>query len=273
MIAAHWIAGAPTSQAPFPRGLFFDMHVDLERAIALQQLDSAARDAQRRLADEPIRQRAFDERLEDARQAVATAKERLAANQNARRTVEKDVAVHHGRLSKFREQAMAVKTNQEYHAVQHEMAFAQQEIKTHEDRILELMLEGDEIAAAVKRAEASLAAELKAVDAERGTLNAELAELRTALQRFANERAGLVAAMDGQVLAVFELVARRRNGVAVAEARDGICTICHVRLRPQVFNTVRRNEQIIQCDSCNRILYFVPRPAAAPAQPASPPTS
>ena len=53
---------------------------------------------------------------------------------------------------------------------------------------------------------------------------------------------------------MFEQVAKKRNGIAVAEARDGICTICHVRLRPQVFNTVRRNEAIPQCDSCNRIL-------------------
>ena len=51
---------------------------------------------------------------------------------------------------------------------------------------------------------------------------------------------------------MFELVSQTpSNGVAVAEARDGICTICHVRLRPQIFNTVRRNEEIIQCDSCN----------------------
>ena len=63
------------------------------------------------------------------------------------------------------------------------------------------------------------------------------------------------------MFATFELVSRRRNGVGVAEARDGICTICHVRLRPQVFNTVRRNEEIIQCDSCQRILYFVPVPS------------
>ena len=67
-------------------------------------------------------------------------------------------------------------------------------------------------------------------------------------------------------MCTFERVAQRRNGIAVAEARDGICTICHVRLRPQVFNTVRRNEQIIQCDSCNRILYFVPAPAPPAAE-------
>jgi len=239
------------------------MNPDLERVIALQRLDSAAHDAQRRLADEPERAKALDARLDAAKERVASAKARLADNQNARRAIEKDVAVHQGRLSKFREQAMAVKTNQEYHAVQKEIGFAQAEIKTHEDKILELMLEADELTALVKRSEKELAEEQKAVDADRKAMAAEHGELQASLERIAAERKGLVEALDPQVLAIFDLISKRRNGVAVAEARDGICSICHVRLRPQVFNTVRRNDAIIQCDSCQRILYFVPAPAIA----------
>src|SRR5262249_5813387 len=150
---------------------------------ALQRLDSAAHDAERRLAEEPEREKALDARLEAARQRVAGAKERLAANQNSRRGIEKDVAVHQGRLSKFRQQAMAVKTNQEYHAIQHEIAFAQTEIKTREDQILELMVAADELAADVKRSEAALAAEQKAVEADRKALAAELTEMKSAIQR------------------------------------------------------------------------------------------
>jgi len=239
------------------------MNADLERVIALQRLDSAAHDAQRRLADEPERTKLLDARLETARQHVTTAKERLAENQNARRAIEKDVAVHQTRLSKFREQAMAVKTNQEYHAIQHEIGYAQAEIKTLEDKILERMIDADELTALVKRSEKELADELKAVDGDRKAMTTEHSELNASLERIAAERSTLIAALDPQVLAIFELISKRRNGVAVAEARDGICSICHVRLRPQVFNNVRRNDQIIQCDSCQRILYFVPAPAIA----------
>src|SRR5213596_3104743 len=150
------------------------MHSDLERVITLQRLDSAAHDAQRRLADERARAKALDARLEAARQRLASAKDRLAENQNARRAIEKEVAVHQGRLSKFREQAMAVKTNQEYHAVQKEIGFAQGEIKTIEDKILELMVEADDLTATVKRAEADLASEQKAVDADRFLFGCEI---------------------------------------------------------------------------------------------------
>src|SRR5262245_48715650 len=159
------------------------MNADLERVIALQRLDTSAHDAQRRLADEPERTKALDARLETARQRVASAKERLTENQNARRAIEKDVAVHQGRLSKFREQAMAVKTNQEYHAIQKEIGYAQTEIKALEDRILELMLDADDQNAAVKRAEKALADEQKAVDAEKKRLEIGRASCRERVEK------------------------------------------------------------------------------------------
>ena len=247
------------------------MNSDLEHIIALQRIDSTVQAAERRLAEEADREKTLEGRMAAARDAVAAAKERLAQNQAARREDEKTVALHQGRLSKFREQAMAVKTNQEYHAVQKEIEFAQTEMKTAEDKVLERMLEADELTAAVKKAEAELSSETKKVDADRKAMAAEFAELRTSLERLRGERTVLVGSLSPQLMSTFERVAQRRNGIAVAEARDGICTICHVRLRPQVFNTVRLNVDIVQCDSCQRILYFVPKAAAPAAETATQP--
>ena len=246
------------------------MNADLERLIVLQRLDSAAADARARLANMPERESALDARIAAAIDLVAAAKERLTENQNVRRDHEKTVALHQGRLSKFREQAMAVKTNQEYHAIQHEISFAQTEMKGAEDAVLEKMVEADDLTAAVKRAEADLAAEQKKVDADRKAMAAEATEMKGTIDRLAAERADVTKALSPSVLSTFELISNRRNGIAIAEARDGICTICHVRLRPQVFNTVLKNEQILQCDSCNRILYHVPKPAVAPAADPAP---
>src|SRR5437763_9395626 len=195
------------------------MNADLEKLIVLQRLDSAAHDARRRLTEAPERENALEARLAAARDVVAAAKARLADSQNVRREHEKTVALHQGRLSKFREQAMAVKTNQEYHAIQKEIEFAQTEMKAAEDAVLEKMLEGDDLTAGVKRAEAELAAEQKKVDADRKALAAEAAEHKTATDTLAAERADVVASLTPQVLSLFELIANRRNGIAIAEAR------------------------------------------------------
>jgi predicted nucleic acid-binding Zn-ribbon protein len=246
------------------------MNPNLDHLIRLQRLDSTALDATRRLAAEPEREKEFDTRLQLAREHVDAAKKRLADNHEARRGTEKEAAVHQARLSKFRDQAMAVKTNLEYAAVLKEIAFAETEIKALEEKILERMLEADDLAAQAKRADSELAAEQKTVDADRKVMSAEHAELKSLLGRLVSERAEIIAALDQQVLRIFEVIAQRRNGVAVAEARDGICTICHVRLRPQVFNNVLRSTDIIQCDSCQRILYAMPKTPVAASDVAQP---
>jgi uncharacterized protein len=245
------------------------MNADLERLINLQRIDSTAEAARRKLADEPEHDKSLEARLEAARQRVAVARQQLAENQTVRRTLEKDVAIQQARLSKFRDTLMAVKTNIEFTAVQKEISFAQGEVKALEDKMLERMLEADDLTSGLKRAEIELAAEQKAVDADRRATSAAHVELQASVDRMATERAELLGSLKQQLLTLFEMIARKRNGIAVAEARDGVCTICHVRLRPQVFNEVRRNDSILQCDHCNRILYFA-APAAAAASDTSP---
>jgi predicted nucleic acid-binding Zn-ribbon protein len=124
-------------------------------------------------------------------------------------------------------------------------------------------MESDELNAGIKKSEAELKAAEKEVAAERAVLETEQAGLQAEINRTTAEREKLVADIDRHVLAIFETTAKGRKGVAVAEAKDGLCTICHVRLRPQVFNEVRKNESIIQCDSCRRILYFAGSPEAS----------
>jgi predicted nucleic acid-binding Zn-ribbon protein len=236
------------------------MHPDLRHLVHLQELDLAADRDRRRIADIPAASQALDERLVAASAALDAAKQRLAANQAARRQIDKELSAVSTRLSKFKSQLMEVKTNKEYQAMQKEMAVAEEEISTHETRMLERMEEADEIARDLKAAEAALKSEQAAVAAERTSLDEERVAAERDLDKVLSERGAVTSQMSGDALALFERLAQGRKGLAVAEARDGLCTVCHVRLRPQVFNDVRRNDSLIQCESCSRILYFVPAP-------------
>ena len=232
------------------------MNADLTRLIRLQQLESAADEARKKIADHPARTQALDARLQAAREVVADIKARLTAAADKRRAEEKEVAGVQTRLAKYKDQLLEVKTNREYTAMLHEIETAQNDIRTREDRILEVMMESDELNAAIKKSDAELKAAEKEIAAERATLETEMTRLQAEIDNTTAEREKLVADIDRHVLSIFETTAKGRKGVAVAEAKDGLCTICHVRLRPQVFNEVRKNESIIQCDSCRRILYF-----------------
>jgi uncharacterized protein len=237
------------------------MSPDLQRLIKLQQLESTIADAKATIAAHPQRLADADARLNESKQAVETAKSRLKDNQEARRDLEKDVAVYQGRLTKFKDQLSLVKTNKEYQAMQHEIATAQSDLGAVEEKVLERMLEADTIAADVKRLEAVLATRQKEIDAEKKELTEELASVETSLKEASEARADVVKGLDARLMAIFQQVARVRKGVAISTAtRDGLCSACHVRLRPFVFQQIRQNDAIIQCESCQRILYWIPPP-------------
>jgi uncharacterized protein len=245
------------------------MFPDLERLIKLQQLETAIAEANAKIASQPERLAAADARLNIAKDAVERARQRLKDNQDARRALEKDAAVFQTRLTKFKDQLSAVKTNREYQAMQHEIATAQQDLGAVEEKVLERMVEADTLTADIKKAEAALAAQQKEIDAEKKALVAELAATETTLKETTAARGMVIGELPKHLVALFEQVAKARKGVAISTAtRDGLCSVCHVRLRPPVFQQVRHNDSIVQCEVCQRILYYVP-----PPQPVTPPTT
>jgi uncharacterized protein len=240
------------------------MDADLERLIRLQQTDTFIENARRRVVDHPAMVEGLDARLASATGGVEAAKTRMAENQAARRAVEKDLAMIQARLSKFKGQLMEVKTNKEYTALLKEIEVAQHEVRQLEDRILERMLEADELAAGQKAAEARLAADKSVIAAERKQLGEETERLQRELEEALAKRTQLAAETSPAALGTYETVRGRRGGTAVVEVKAGYCSACHVRLRPQAANELRRNEIIFQCESCQRVLYYPPQTAAAP---------
>lgn len=241
------------------------MNPDIQHLIRLQQLDSEIEAARRRIAEIPAVQDALAARLGQATAAAEAVKQRLAESQAERKKIEAEVAAIQTRLSKYKGQLTELKTNKEYQTMQHEIATAEQAIRSLEDRVLERMEEGENLTRELKTAEAELKTQQAAVAAEKKRLDSEAAALQKTADETAAARTGAAKELSPEALRLFEHVSRQRKGLAVAEARDGGCTVCHVRMRPQMFNEVRRGENLIQCESCLRILYFLPQNATTQA--------
>lgn len=238
------------------------MHPDLAQLVDLQRIDSAIAACRKALADLPVREAALEAKLAAATATRDAARQRVTDAKTARSAVEKDLGVVQSRLVRFKDQTMAVKTNKEFHALQHEIATAQEEIQRFEDRILDFMMEADELAAALKDAEKALAdTDRTAQDARRSIVD-DRARLEGELERHRVEREAVVARLPRQAIALYA-IASKQGGVAVTAMHEGHCGVCHVRLRPQVAQAVHANDALIVCESCSRILYFVPPPAPA----------
>ena len=237
---------------------------DLERLIQLQDIESRAAVASKAIAEAPARIASLDALLQAATAALATAKQSLTDNQTHRRSIDKDLISAQQRQEKYKEQLMAVKTNDEYRAMQHQIEAVCAEVLQHEERVLVSMMEADEVNAAIKKADAALKAAQAKVAAERGAIESEVKTYQAALVELNAARDRIIGALDNKgVIDTFQRIAKVR-GIAVARAEGERCTICQVRLRPAVFAEVRKNEQIVQCDSCQRILYFIPPKTVQP---------
>lgn len=233
------------------------MHPDLEKLIALQQADAEVARLREEIATLPRKVAAIEAKLAGTRAQIEKAQQALAATQAARRKLETEIQDHRGKISKYREQSLGVKTNEQYKALLHEIEFAEKAIRACEDNILEGMVDSEAREAALKAAEAELKAETAEIEKEKAEARARTAEDERLLAEQNAQREGLRSGIAGDTLTHYDRVLHARK-TAVAEARAQKCTACNVLLRPQTYNEIRSNQQVVTCDSCGRILFYDP---------------
>ena len=242
------------------------MNPDLERLIHLQRAESELRRVEAELQEIPRQRADLEAALAAERGRLDRSREAQAETQKARRQHEADLQDLEVKRSRYKGQLMEVKTNKEYTAMLHEIEGVEREIRGREDQILAEMERSEGLTAEVKaEEEAFKAAETRSRESGRA-LDERARALEAERTRLAGERDAVAATVPGDMLELFQRVAKLR-GVAVAEARDGMCQVCHVKLRLQMYAEIKHNEEIQQCPACNRILYYEPPPAAAGAEP------
>lgn len=236
------------------------MNSDLKTSIELQQVDQRVAELDLRIGAIPAEIKSLESQLSDFLHAHEERKHRLAANQRERKELELEVQSIQARISKHKDQLYQVKTNEQYRAMLKEIENEEGAIRKVEDRILVEMLEAEELQKRVAEAAARLEGEKARVAGEVRTLEAAKRAAEDERSQLAAHRQGMAATLSADVLDLYERLRKGRNRLAVVLVRDGFCTGCNVGLRPQAYNDVRKNESILTCESCQRILYYVEPP-------------
>jgi uncharacterized protein len=244
------------------------MNTELQSVIRLQELDKKISALQERIAALPHHLREIEKQLSDITEAHAGVKQQMAANQQQRRKFDGDIQVLEQKISKYNNQLLEVKTNEEYRAFLTEIEFNKNEIRKIEDRILDLMMTAEADEKKLKETEAESRRQQQDVAREKQQAETETRGKQLELDSLLATREQVGRSLSDTVLDLYTRTAKLRDGTVVAEVRDQVCTVCHVMLRPQTFNEVMRNQGIIQCDNCSRILFWIP--PAGPAGPAAP---
>jgi predicted nucleic acid-binding Zn-ribbon protein len=234
------------------------MLADLKLAIRLQEIDSRLVELQREIAALPVHISVIEKKLIAHERKLEADRAALLSNQKERKSSEAAIQDWEQKISKLKGQMVEAKTNEQYRAFQSEIDFCQAEIRKREDRILDLMGESEPLDRNVKAAEAALRTEKVQVEAEKNRARERTAADQKAAAELKQERAAIVSGMATATVQRYERARKSRRGIAVAEVVDGRCNQCHMALRLQYFQDLKRDDQILSCESCQRLLYYNP---------------
>jgi hypothetical protein len=240
----------------------------LQNLIRYQDFSLEMARLQARLQQFPIQIQAIDDEVASATGALEAAKAALGDHQKERRRLEGELQDWEAKLRKYNEQLMQVKTNDEYRAMQHEIGAVKEKIGGVEEKILLLMEDAEAGERRIKDEQARLDVRRREGEVRKSAVLQEKAQVEAEAARTGAQQDAARAELDPAILEMFDRIARGRNGVAMARAREERCQECKVRIRPQIFQEIKRNERLIQCDSCKRLLYYIPEPPA-PEAPAA----
>jgi predicted nucleic acid-binding Zn-ribbon protein len=231
---------------------------DITHAIRLQNLDDRAAELTKEIATLPKHIAEIEKKLESHQRRLDQDRASMTANQKERKRLEGEIQANDQKISKLKTQMMDAKTNDQYKAFQHEIDFCQQEIRRHEDRILELMTESEPLEKAMKAAESALATEKKQVEEEKSKARERTAKDQKEIDGLLAERKGILGEMTPKIASEYERIRKGRAGVAIAEVVGGRCSKCNMQLRPQFLQELKRQDSVMVCESCKRMLYWNP---------------
>jgi len=238
------------------------MNQDLEKLIELDKVGQEVARLKDEIATIPRKVAEIEAKLNAAKAEVDAAKAAIKNQEANKRKFESDIQDWQQKISKFREQSLSVKTNEQYKALMTEIEFAEKHISECEEKILVGMDSAEGLNAALKKAEAELKADTEEIEKEKAHVLSVTAEDQKKLAELDKQRQSLRSGVDAATLAHFERIATKRKG-AITEAFDQKCGGCNVMLRPQKYNELLSNKGLVTCDSCGRILYADPAREAA----------
>jgi uncharacterized protein len=244
------------------------MHPAIPHLVELQRVDHEVAALRAELESFPKRLREAEGKLTGTRAEIAAGKEALAKINAERKKFEFEAQEWKDRARKYRDQSGAVKTNEAYRALQHEIANAEAEVAKAEDRQLEVMMKAEEAERRVKLAESQLKEAELSLDAERKTVEAQAAEIKKQLEAALGEHEKTIAPVPEELRDLYSRITKRHNGTAMAEVRDDQCRACGMRVLPHIVQQLRSetSEEVYRCESCGLILYTLePIPCAKSA--------
>ena len=232
------------------------MDIEFEKLINFQKLDKEITDVSLLLENIPPRIEEINKKIEIRSQIVTLAKKNMAQNQKKRRELEVEVKDIKEQISKYNRQLNEVKTNREYSSLLKEIEEGRQKVNDLEDEIISEMLSADEIEDEIKATSQKYSEAEETFSKEKDALQKEKKGLEAKRAKLTQEKEELTPKIPSEQLNLYLKIFKEKRGIALSPVNEEFCSMCHLRIRPQVINELKGKDKIILCENCGRILYW-----------------
>ena len=232
------------------------MSIDFKSLIKLQNTDELIIEISEIIEKNPSKINTIDSEIETSIKTVASAKQDLADNQKKRRNLEANLQDIHIQIEKYKRQLNNVNTNIEYRSLLKEIDNAQNKFRVIEEQILEEMLIADEIGSKIKEAEKIAEETKRELTIEKNSLTQENKKRKEERQHLYEEKENISPLIPSNLMNLYNDLFEKNIGIALSPVTDDFCSICQIRIRPQVLNELLTQKEIILCENCGRILYW-----------------
>jgi len=229
--------------------------IEFEKLINLQKLDKEITDVSLFLENIPSKIEEINKKIETSSHIVTLAKEKMTQNQKKRRDLEATVKDIKEQISKYNRQLNEVKTNREYSILLKEIEEAKQKDNDMEEEIISEMLSADEIEDEIKTASQKYSGAEEKFSKEKDVLQQEKKKFEAKRDKLNQKKEKLVPKIPSDQVSLYLKIYKRNSGIALSPVKEEFCSLCHLRIRPQVINELKGKEKIILCENCGRILY------------------
>lgn len=226
----------------------------IERLLRVQQHDCLIRDFERELKDIPLRKTETEAKAGAHRHAVADSETNLKKQLAEIKGIETEIGARNDKILKLRGQQMTLKTNKEFKAMEDEIKGVEAEIRGLEDKQLEVMEKVEAAKALVAEAKVALGKEEQVLQGLIQKLDARAKDIEQRLAAEKTVRATAAEGIDARALLEYSSILSRRD-FAIVAIEEGNCGGCHLKLPPFVVHESRRNQALVKCNFCGRILH------------------
>ena len=204
----------------------------------------------------PKKVSSVEQPLREARSLYEKAKQRYEAHVKKKKEKEGLLDEINEKIKKLRGRTSEIKTNKEYQAHLKEIESVETQQRGVEEEVLFLMEAVDTAQRELKGDEGKVKIEEARIEAFKKKLEEEVGETERELDALKLQREQLVKGIEGELYHLYVQLLETKKGLAVVETRGEVCQGCYMNIPPQLFVEIKKNEKIIQCPQCNRILYW-----------------